>query len=258
MISFCLKTADKIVCVSSANQRQLEINYAIPGNKFYVLPNCVDTKKFRPYPEKRETYRQKYHLGENPLFIFVGSFHEWHDVGTLVEAFSHVYKHNSEARLLLVGDGANKPKIENLVTSLGLDKAIVFTGSVPFDEVPFLISAADITVAPYKKMDVEFWGSPMKLFEYMASGTPLITSRVGQLTEVIRNEDNGLLVEPGDVGALSLAMEKLIDNPTLRSCLSQNARRDVERSFSWEQYADRLENLLDEVLTSRSGKIDRP
>jgi glycosyltransferase involved in cell wall biosynthesis len=257
MISFCLKTADKVVCVSSANQRQLENYYAIPQEKFYVLPNCVDTQKFRPYPEKRQMIRQKYNIGQNPLIIFVGSFHEWHDISTLVEAFNSVYKNNSEARLLLVGDGANKPKIERLVSGLGLDKAVIFTGSISFDEVPFLVSAADVTVAPYKKMDVEFWGSPMKLFEYMASGTPLITSMVGQLTEIIRNEDNGVLVEPGDIGALSLAMEKLIDNPTLRCSLSQNARRDVERSFSWEQYADRLENLLDEVLTSRSGKIDQ-
>jgi glycosyltransferase involved in cell wall biosynthesis len=115
-----------------------------------------------------------------------------------------------------------------------------------------LVSAADVTVAPYKKMDVEFWGSPMKLFEYMASGTPLITSSIGQLTEIISNEENGLLVEPGDVCELSLAMEKLINNPTLRNYLSHNARIDVERSFSLEKYIDRLENLFSEILASRN------
>jgi len=256
MIMFCLRAADKVICVSSAMQRQLENNYHIPGRKIFVLPNCVDIHTFRPYPEKREPTRQQYNIGDNPLIVFVGSFHEWHDVATLVEAFSHVYKNNSEARLLLVGDGANKTKIEDLVYRLGLDKAVIFTGAVPFDEVPFLISAADVTVAPYKKMDVEFWGSPMKLFEYMASGTPLITSSVGQLTEIIRNEENGLLVESGDASALSLAIEKLINNPTLRNYLSHNARVDVERSFSWEKYIDRLEHLFSDTLTSRHVKID--
>ena len=256
MILYCLRTADKVVCVSSAMQRQLEKNYGILGKKIFVLPNCVDIHKYRPYPEKRETIRQQYNIGDSPLIIFVGSFYEWHDLGTLVEAFSNLHNKNSEARLLLVGDGANKTKIEDLVFRMGLDTAVIFTGSVPFDEVPFLLSAADVTVAPYKKMDVEFWGSPMKLFEYMASGTPVITSSIGQLAEIIRNEENGLLVEPGDVCALSLAMEKLINNPTLRSSLSQNARLDVERSFSWEQYIDRLENLFNEILTSHNGKID--
>ena len=257
MILFCLRTADKVICVSSAMQRQLENNYDISGKKIFVLPNCVDTHKYRPYPEKRETIRQQYNIGENPLIIFVGSFYEWHDVATLVEAFSNINNKNSEARLLLVGDGTNKTKIENLVSRLGLDKAVIFTGSVPFDEVPFLISAADVTVAPYKKMDVEFWGSPMKLFEYMASGTPLITSSMGQLTEIIRNEVNGLLVEPGDVCSLSLAMEKLINNPTLRNYLAHNARIDAERSFSLEKYIDRLEDLFSEILISRNVRIDQ-
>jgi len=260
MILFSLKTADKIICVSSAMQRQVENNYGIPGDKIFVLPNCVDIHKFRPYPEKRESLRQQYNIGENPLILFVGSFHEWHDVATLVEAFGNLHNKDAEARLLLVGDGANKPKIEDLVSTLGLDKAVIFTGSVPFDQVPFLVSSADVTVAPYKKMDVEFWGSPMKLFEYMASGTPLITSSVGQLTEIIKQDENGLLVEPGDVIALAQAMEKLINDPGLRDSLALRARMDAERSFSWEQYIDQLENLFGELLTSSAvnGGQKRP
>jgi glycosyltransferase involved in cell wall biosynthesis len=94
----------------------------------------------------------------------------------------------------------------------------------------------------------------MKLFEYMASGTPLITSAIGQISEIIKHEENGLLVEPGDAGALTLAMEKIINNPSLSRCLSHNARRDVEQSFSWEQYTGKLENLLDEALASHNEK----
>jgi len=251
MILFSLRTADKVVCVSSALQRQLENNYGIPEKKIFVLPNCVDVHKFRPYPEISENIRQKYHVGSNPLIVFVGTFYEWQDLNTLVEAFRDLHNNNSEARLLLVGDGVNKTKIEDLVVHLDLAKAVIFTGSIPFDEMPYLLSAADVTVAPYKKMDVEFWESPMKLFEYMASGAPLITSSVGQLTEIIRNGENGLLVEPGDVNALSLAMGKLINNPTLSEYISHNARVDAEQLFSWEKYIDRLENLICEVLASR-------
>jgi glycosyltransferase involved in cell wall biosynthesis len=256
MILFCLRTADKVVCVSSALQRQLENNYGIPADKITVLPNCVDIHKFRSYPEKRAAIRQKYNIGDNPLIVFVGTFYEWQDIATLVEAFGALHDKIPQARLVLVGDGVTKTKIEDLVLRLGLDKAVSLTGSIPFDEVPYLLSAADVTVAPYKKMKMEFWESPMKLFEYMASGTPLITSSIGQISEIIKNDENGLLVEPGDVCALSLAMEKLINNPTLRSSLSQNARLDVERSFSWEQYVGRLENLVNEVLASHDGKID--
>jgi glycosyltransferase involved in cell wall biosynthesis len=258
MILFCLRSADKVVCVSSALQRQLENNYGIPAKKVFVLPNCVDIHKFHPYPEMRAAVRQHYNVGDNPLIVFVGTFYEWQDISTLVEAFNTLHDKNSAARLILVGDGVNKNKIQELVLRLGLEKAVTLTGSIPFEEVPYLLSAADITVAPYKKMDVEFWESPMKLFEYMASGAPLITSPIGQISEIIKDEENGLLVEPGDPGALALAMERLIDNPTLRDCLSQNARRQVERSFSWEKYSDRLENLIDEVLVSRNIKIDQP
>ena len=183
-------------------------------------------------------------MDNNPLVIFVGNFYQWHDVSTLLDGFAQVFLAHPDARLVLVGDGAARQTMMQRAAELGLADAARFTGLVPHDQVPRLLAAADVAVVPYPPMETDLWLSPLKLFEYMASGMAIIASAVGQLTEVVQDGRNGLLVPPGDVPAMAAALQRLIVDPTLRSRLGRQAREDAKRKHSWEHYLSRLERLL--------------
>jgi glycosyltransferase involved in cell wall biosynthesis len=136
-------------------------------------------------------------------------------------------------------------------SALGLDHAVKFTGIVPHAEVPRYMAAADIAVVPYPPMQQEMWLSPLKLFEYMSSGRAVVASAVGQIVDVLRDGENGLLVPPGDASAMATALIKLIQDPSLCERLGAQARQDAVDKFSWESYLARLERIFDAVITHR-------
>jgi glycosyltransferase involved in cell wall biosynthesis len=135
---------------------------------------------------------------------------------------------------------------------IGISNKVNFTGSIPHAEIPHLVSAADIAVAPYPAVNRDLWLSPMKLFEYMACGTAVIASEVGQLARVVEDGSNGLLVPPGDSLTMAIALNKLIADADLRSRLGQQARKDAIREYSWENYISRLELVLAAVVAKQS------
>jgi glycosyltransferase involved in cell wall biosynthesis len=249
IILYTLSTANAIICVSEATKARLVEIWDIHPEKIVVFPNGVDTKRFRPYPDIRAETRASLGLDNNPVILYVGNFYVWHDVATLVDAFAQVLTRNPKARLLFVGDGKLRPAAMQQVNELGIDHAVQFTGLLPQAEIPNLISAADVAVAPYPKMEQAWWGSSMKLFEYMASGVALVASNIGQqVSEVIQDGRNGLLEAPGDASALASALNRLIDDPGLRIRLGQQAREDAIQKYSWEQYISRLERVYEAVI----------
>jgi glycosyltransferase involved in cell wall biosynthesis len=100
-------------------------------------------------------------------------------------------------------------------------------------------------------MTHELWLSPLKLFEYMATGAAVVASGVGQVADVLQDGSNGLLVPPGDASAMAAAVRRLIDDAPLRSRLGRQAREDAVRKHSWEQYLSRLERLYQAVIASQ-------
>ncbi len=252
IIDYTLKIADGIICVSEATRTRLMTVWRVPQEKITVFPNAVDVDSYRPYPAERERVRAALGIGDCHVVIYVGGFHAWHDVGTLLEAFVHVLEMHPRARLLLVGDGKQRPDMFQLAQDLGIEKAVQFTGMRPQAEIPHLVSAADVAVSPYPKMEHAWWGSSMKLFEYMASGIAIASSNVGQqVTQVIQDETNGLLAAPGDAASLAAALNRLIEDPGLRSRLGQQARQDALAKYSWEHYLSRLECVYESVMNHR-------
>jgi glycosyltransferase involved in cell wall biosynthesis len=165
-------------------------------------------------------------------------------VTTLLRAFARVQSERPEARLLLVGDGAERERMTALARELGLGEAARFTGFVSHADVVRYVNAADVAVVPVPKMEREMWLSPMKLFEYMAAGKAVVASAMGQIVDVVRDGENGLLVPPGDETALAEAVGRLLADESLRERLGWQAREDAVRYHSWEQYLSRLEAVL--------------
>jgi glycosyltransferase involved in cell wall biosynthesis len=247
-----LHLASAVVCVSEPARRQLLARWPVNASKVAVIPNGVDAERFRPDGVARARGRAAIGAGEEPILIFVGSFFDWHDVPTLLEAFVEVRARRRDIRLVLVGDGPTRAAMEARARDLGLSDATRFMGLVGHRVVPDLIAAADVAVAPYPALDL--WHSPLKLYEYLASGATVVASRTGQVAEVIRDGENGLLVEPGNVPALASALFEVIGSPELRYRLGRQAREDAVRYHSWDRYLARLEDLFAEVIGRASHR----
>jgi glycosyltransferase involved in cell wall biosynthesis len=247
-IRYNLKAADCVIVVSEPLKVHLTTNWSVPAEKIVVFPNVADVQRFQPDPEARAQVRASLGLDTHPLVAFVGNFYEWHDVATLLDAFARALVVYPDARLVLVGDGSRRQAMMQRAADLGLGHAARFTGLVAHAEVPRLLAAADVAVVPYPPMETDLWLSPLKLFEYLAAGKAVIASAVGQLTEVIQDGSNGLLVPPGDVPAMAAALERLLGDSALRSQLGQQAREDAVRKHSWERYVSRLERVFLAVI----------
>ena len=239
-----LVAADRVICVSEPLKAHLVIKWRIPPDKIIVLPNGVDVHQFQPNPAAGDKIRKSLAMTADPIILFVGNFYEWHDVSTLLDSFPSVLSTYSNARLILVGDGAMRTAMEQRAIDLGISFAVRFMGLIPHTDVPHYMASADVVVVPYPKMQQENWLSPLKLYEYMASGKAIVASSVGQNMEVVRHEDNGILVPPGDTVSMANAIKRLIADKDLRDRLGCQAREDAIKNHSWEKYISRLENIF--------------
>jgi glycosyltransferase involved in cell wall biosynthesis len=145
-------------------------------------------------------------------------------------------------RFLLVGSGSLHAEVEKQLESEAKAGRVIFTGAVAHDRVPKLLDACDILVAPHVRLadGSEFFGSPTKIFEYMAMGKGIVASRLGQIGEVLVDEETSLLVEPGNVGELGNAIVRLIESETLRKRLGARAREVAAREHTWTHNARRV------------------
>ena len=183
----------------------------------HVVPNGVNHHRYPPGLQPSRP-SDKFTVG------FLGNVRPWHGLPILVEAFAQL----RDARLLVVGDAA----IEGAEC----------TGRVSPDDVPGLLASMDVATCPYPKLD-HFYFSPLKLYEYMAAGLPVVASRIGQLAEVLENGVTGVLCEPGNAVELAEALERLQRDPQLRTRLSQAARARVLREHTWDAVVRRILEL---------------
>ena len=149
-----------------------------------------------------------------------------------------------ELRVLIVGDGPLRPALE-----AAAGERVVFAGSVPRHEAPAHIAAMDIAVAPYPRLR-DFHFSPLKLFEYMAVGRPVVASRYPDIAAVIEDERSGLLVEPGEVDELAAALLRLVRDPSLAARLGEEARRRAAGEHSWRRNAEAVVEQARRALAS--------
>ena len=145
---------------------------------------------------------------------------------------------------MIVGDGPERERLLDEAAALHLNEDVEFTGAVDHREIPELLQSMHIAVAPYPDLD-GFYFSPLKVFEYMAAGIPVVASRIGQLDQLIENNVNGLLTRPGDWRELSSAIKTLYESPTLRQQIGKSAREFVVKNHSWET---KVKSILGDAL----------
>lgn len=221
-----LRRAARIAAVSENAARDL-VQAGAPRDRLCVIPNGVEVDRFAdreavelPFP--RDSF----------VVCFAGLFYPWHGVGVLAEAFAVLRAQRPEARLVLVGDGEGRTLVESILDSAGVRDDALLTGLVSRDEVPGFLAAADALASPHLPNDT-FIGSPIKLWEYMASGRAIVASDTAQLGQVLRDGETALVVPAGDPAALAAALIRLADSRELRVCLGQAAQREARAEHSW-------------------------
>jgi glycosyltransferase involved in cell wall biosynthesis len=203
----------------------------VPAGRVHVVPNGVDPDRFAPPPPRPR---------DAPFTVgFVGTLKPWHGLDALVEAFELLRRQQPGARLLVVGDGPGRPGLEAALVARGLSERSRITGAVNPAAVPPLLREMDAAVAPYPDLR-PFYFSPLKVVEYMAAGLPVVASRVGQVAQTVEHGVTGLLVPPGDPGALAAALTRLAGDPGLSCRLGRAARERAARQYSWDRVADRI------------------
>ncbi|TQV83325.1 glycosyltransferase [Denitrobaculum tricleocarpae] len=200
--------------------------------RVHLTGNAVDGSRFHPGVVPAEVPgipHDAYVIG------FCGSLKRWHGVDVLLSAFRHLKLRLPEAHLLIVGDGPKRGWIEGFIQGAGLADSVTMTSWQPHTALPGLIARMDVTTAPYPQSESHYF-SPLKLFEYMAVGRPIIASHIGQTADVIQHRKNGFLVPPGDADSLVEALMTLRIDPEMARRLA-DAAADEGRKHDWKRNA---------------------
>ena len=245
------KSAHAITCVSKVMKNHLVNKWHIEENKIFVIPNGSEINAL-PQASDIQAKRVELGLDNLPVIVFVGNFWPWHGLDMLIEAFHLVHNAMSSSRLALVGDGIIRLEIEKKVEEEGLSEYVIFVGKVPHELVSLFIGLADVVVAPYPRMEIPFWGSPMKIFEYMAAGKPIVASNAGEIGEIIKDHETGLLVEPGDIPATAEAILYLLRNSKVANGLGIGARQAITQQYTWDNYVETLVDVYHFAISQNS------
>ena len=235
-----LDAAARIFVVSDVERRNLEAR-GVLAEKIVVNPNGVDVERFQPGVGGREARRELGLKDDDVVAGFVGTFGPWHGVEKLAEAIKSIPA-DVPVRFLLVGSGSLHTEVEKkLETEVGVGR-VIFTGAVAHERVPAVLDACDILVAPHVPLadGSEFFGSPTKVFEYMAVGKAIVASRLGQIGDVLADRETALLVEPGNVSALTARIVELVESEELRAQLGAKAREVAVENYTWKHNAQRV------------------
>jgi glycosyltransferase involved in cell wall biosynthesis len=245
--------SDAIVCVSDSAREQYLKRVGVRPDKVRVIHNGIDLARFSCSRGAEDRAAAKKALGlpapisgGTRVIVSLGRLRrqKGHDVA--LRAMAIVARRVPDAVMLVVGDGPERAKLKALHARLGLEGKAVFVGQRP--DVARVLAAADCLVAPSR-----YEGFGLAAAEAMASGLPVIASRIDSLPEVIADDVSGLLVPPGDPGALAAAIERVLGDDELAARLGRAARERVRERFTLETMLGAYTDLYEEVLAAKGG-----
>jgi len=217
----------------------------VPADHLTVEGDAVDVAAFADLPSKADA-RERLGLSRDARWVgYVGRFHRFHEergLRELVTAFASVAGSHPDSRLVCVGGPMDRvPLYRSIAEGLGLDRErIRFVDRVPNADVPTWLAALDVAVMPATRTrHFSYETSPLKVFEYLAAGLPIVAGDLPATRLVLRSGENALLAEPEDPAAMAAAISRLLSEPELAQRLGSQGRRDVE-GMTWTARAERI------------------
>jgi glycosyltransferase involved in cell wall biosynthesis len=275
----CLRHADLVVTVSDVLANEL-VERGVPKERIVWYPNCVDTKIFDPAnyrDEDARRLRKTLDIPEGaPVVTFIGTFGQWHGVEVFARAIRRLadqhraWLESSGVRFLLVGDGPKMPEVRQILAGEAYAPFVRLTGLVPQADAPKYLALSDVVASPHvaNADGSRFFGSPTKLFEYMAMGKAIVASDLEQIGAVLAQsvrtgalpsqapaDDErrlAVLCPPGDDESLTAALRFVVEQPAWRQALGRNARREALAKYSWARHVAAILEGLESVSRESS------
>ncbi len=229
----CAATA--VVVVSDALVDHVT-DLGVDPSRVHVLENGIDPARFHPGEPKTP--------GPEPVLGFVGGLRAWHGVEQLPSVLAQVRRAHPGARLVIAGDGPLRPEIQRAAADAGVGDAVTLLGAVDHRAMPDIIRGFDIAMAPYPPLPHDFYFSPLKIYEYLGCGVPVVASAVGQIDHVLTDGVDSRLVTPGDIAGLARACVQLLDDPTGAARLGLAGATLVHERYTWDRNAAAVTDLV--------------
>ncbi|NQT27208.1 glycosyltransferase family 4 protein [candidate division KSB1 bacterium] len=241
-----LNQAEHSICVSNV-ARSYFTQEGVNPEKLSVITNGADVDQFHPNING-DSVVKKYGLEDRIVIGFIGSFHVWHGIDNLLQLIRQTLKQYPNAMFLLVGQGGPmRHGLEEYIQREDLQDRVILTGYVKYEEMSIHIAAMDIVLALYPNLPL-FYYSPVKVFEYMAAGKAVVATQIGQIAELVRDKENGLLCHPDDFDGMVQNLNTFIENPDLRKQLGQRAYETIQQYHSWKQKGEAWSDICEKVV----------
>lgn len=250
-MSWCkslMKKSKVMFAVSETLRHLVSERWDAEPERISIVPNGVELEVFRPDAEPLGM-RKELGLEGKKVICFVGAMGPWHGLENLIKSFPYVLEDVPDAELVLVGfmKEFGTSHLAEMAKEYGVSEKLHLLGRKLPHEVPRVLVESDVAVAPYPARDFGF--SPLKLFEYMACGVPIVCSDLPSTREIIDHDRNGLLAPPGDSDSLAEAIVRVLVDKPLGKRLSVEGLRRVT-SFSWKESTKKLVGVYQKALDS--------
>ncbi len=236
---------DLVVCVSEELKKLIVAAAAIPTEKVVVMPNAVDLERFNPHQPTPKRMFSGLTVG------FVGYLIKWQGVDLLLEAVAALQFRGIDLYTVIVGDGPERRALESLARSLGISNRVRFTGQVPGDEAPAYIAGFDLGFSGQRRLSAgRMYNSPLKLYEYMAMGKPVVASAFADAWSLVEGKGTGFLFAPEDQEDLNSVLTEAVQRWNSLPAMGAAARALIAANHSWTA---RLSQLTPHLLRLTGG-----
>ena len=237
------KSATLVVTVSEYSQKKIIDLYGVPKEKIRIVPNGVDTERFRPKVDNCQEIRKLINAGNKQIVLFVGRLIPRKGLSYLIEAAKQVVQKHRETLFVIVGNGPLMKRLVADVKSMGVSNNFVFLGDVSEKDLTEAYRCADVFVLPSIQE-----GQGISLLEAQASAKPVVAFNVSGVAEAVRDKETGFLVESLNSEKLAEAILKLLSDESLREKMGQRGREFVKNTLSWDICARKMLNAYCDAL----------
>ena len=240
-----MATAYRVNVVSATIRDYFVEHHGLHAEKFFVTHNGIDPAKLQVDGRRVKEIAREYDLEGKLVIGFVGSFFRWHGIDLLIRGARQLHADFPQMRFLIVGDGEIGPELRALAQEEGTTNYVHFTGIVPHADVFNHIEVMDVGVMPSSN----WYGSPIKIFEYGAMGKAIVAPATGPVREVMQDGEDGLLIPP-DVTRLVMAIRRLAEDAAARARMAQSFQYKVLHEHTWPRIAAQMLAVMSNAVVS--------
>ncbi|MFH1201765.1 MAG: glycosyltransferase family 4 protein [Candidatus Omnitrophota bacterium] len=240
--------SDRVVTTTNLTKQRLSKFLNLPSHKIIVVPCGADAELFRPMNTKE--VRTQLNLRQDCYYVgMVGSLYPHQGVDYLINSTPFILKELPNTKFIIVGEGIMKKELIKLVTDLGLDDKIFFSGEIPYEDVPKYINAFDICAVFFKPV-IPYTADPIKLYEYLACAKPVVVSGLEWCKDFLDRVDGVVWTEASDAQKLTGAIVRLLKDEGLREKIGKHGREAILEQRTWIISARKVEAILRELTKS--------